>query len=192
MNKGKRESKLSLKSTVISFAQHRKYREQSFFHLLMCALLIDRGVLRSRHDSLNNLYAYDHRKDLEHHYRTIYGDSKRNFGSNLWLAPCQGLGQGNGAGPQRWAVVSTPVLNYLRSEGCGVAFKASISGRVIQFGGYAFVTIVEGKVGGTTGKAGARSRYPSVRYGLPEVWDTGDIILDSAYLAVATLQGASH
>jgi hypothetical protein len=77
-------------------------------------------------------------QDLEHHVRTIYGDSKKSFGGNLWLVPCQGLGQGNGAGPQIWAVVSTPVLNYLRSEGYGVAFKTSILGDHIRFVGYAF------------------------------------------------------
>jgi hypothetical protein len=32
-------------------------------------------------------------QDLEHHVRMIYGDSKKSFGSNLWLVPCQGLGQ---------------------------------------------------------------------------------------------------
>jgi hypothetical protein len=78
-------------------------------------------------------------QDLEHHVRTIYGDAKKSFGGNLWLVPCQGLGQGNGAGPQIWAVVSTSVLNYLRSEGYGVAFKTSISGDHIRFAGYAFV-----------------------------------------------------
>jgi hypothetical protein len=78
-------------------------------------------------------------QDLEHHVRTIYGDSKKSFGGSLWIVPCQGLGQGNGAGPQIWAVVSTPVLNYLRSEGYGVAFKTSISGDLIRFVGYAFV-----------------------------------------------------
>jgi hypothetical protein len=51
-------------------------------------------------------------------------------------------------------------------------------------------TIVEGKFGGT--KTGFRSRYPTVRHGLPEVRDTGNIILDSVYLIVATLQGALH
>jgi hypothetical protein len=78
-------------------------------------------------------------QDLGHHVRTIYGDSKKSFGGNLWLVPCQGLCQGNGAGPQIWAVVSTPVLNCLRSEGYGVAFKTSISGDHIRFVGYAFV-----------------------------------------------------
>jgi hypothetical protein len=78
-------------------------------------------------------------QDLEHHVRTICGDSKKSFGGNLWLVPCQGLDQGNGAGPQIWAVVSPPVLNYLRNEGYGVAFKTSISGDLIRFVGYAFV-----------------------------------------------------
>jgi hypothetical protein len=78
-------------------------------------------------------------EDLEHHIRTICGDSKKSFGRNLWLVPCQGLGQRNGAGPQMWAVVSTPVLYYLHTEGYGVAFKTSISGDVIRFVGYAFV-----------------------------------------------------
>jgi hypothetical protein len=50
------------------------------------------------------------------------------------------LGQGNGTGPQIGAVASkTPVLHYLRSEGCGVAFRTSISGDVIRFVSYAFV-----------------------------------------------------
>jgi hypothetical protein len=79
-------------------------------------------------------------QDLDHHIQPIYGDSKKSFGGNLWLVPCQGLGQGNGVGPQIWAVVTTPVLNYLRSEGYGVAFKTSISGEdLIRFVGYAFV-----------------------------------------------------
>ena len=38
-----------------------------------------------------------------------------------------------------WALVSTPVLNLLRAEGCGAFFRASISGDNIHFVGYAFV-----------------------------------------------------
>ena len=49
------------------------------------------------------------------------------------------MGQGNGAGPQIWAVVSTPVLNMLREEGYGAFFEASISGERLTFVGYAFV-----------------------------------------------------
>jgi len=50
-----------------------------------------------------------------------------------------GIGQGNGARPQIWAVVSTPILNLLRQEGYGVAFKAAISSDQIQFVRYSFV-----------------------------------------------------
>jgi hypothetical protein len=48
----------------------------------------------------------------------------------------------------------------------------------------------EVQFGGT--ETGTRSRYPCARYGLPEVRCTGNSILDSAYLVVATLQRASH
>ena len=54
---------------------------------------------------------------LDHYIRTVYGDSKLSFSGKLWTVPIQGVGQGNGAGPQIWAVVSTPVLNMLRAEG---------------------------------------------------------------------------
>ena len=50
-----------------------------------------------------------------------------------------GLGQGNGAGPPIWGVVSTPVIYLLQDEGYGAFFKAFISGTELSFIGYAFV-----------------------------------------------------
>jgi hypothetical protein len=50
---------------------------------------------------------------LNHCIRTIYGDSELSFTGELWTVPIQGVGQGNGAGPQIWALVSTPVLDLL-------------------------------------------------------------------------------
>ena len=47
--------------------------------------------------------------------------------------------QGNGAGPAVWAVVSSPVLDMLRSEGFGTFFKTSITGEDVRFVGYSFV-----------------------------------------------------
>lgn len=76
---------------------------------------------------------------MEHRIRTVFGDSEIGFSGKLWAVPIQGVGQGNGAGPQIWALVSTPVLNMLREEGFGAAFEASISGDRIHFVGYAFV-----------------------------------------------------
>jgi hypothetical protein len=76
---------------------------------------------------------------LHHYIRTIYGDSIQQFCGALWAVPIQGVGQGNGAGPQIWAVVSTPVLNMLRTEGYGAFFRTALSGESISFVGYAFV-----------------------------------------------------
>ena len=76
---------------------------------------------------------------LRHHIRTIYGDSEISFSGELWAVPIQGVGQGNGAGPQIWALISTPLLNILRNEGYGVCFKTAMTQEEIKFAGYAFV-----------------------------------------------------
>jgi hypothetical protein len=48
-------------------------------------------------------------QNMKHHIRTIYGDSELSFGCKIWVVPTQSIGQGNGAGPTMWALVSTPV-----------------------------------------------------------------------------------
>jgi hypothetical protein len=78
-------------------------------------------------------------QNLQHRIRTLHGDSELAFSGKLWAVPIQGMGQGNGAGPQIWAVVSTPVLNMLRHEGFGAYFRTAITGATISFVGYAFV-----------------------------------------------------
>jgi hypothetical protein len=78
-------------------------------------------------------------QNLPHSIRTMYGDSELTFSCQLWTAPIQGVGQANGASPQIWAVVSTPVLNMLRHEGYGAYFRTAITGATISFVGYAFV-----------------------------------------------------
>jgi hypothetical protein len=78
-------------------------------------------------------------QSLHHYIRAIYGDSIQQFCGALWDVPIQGVGQGNGAGPQIWAVVSTPVLNMLRAKGYGAFFRTVLSGESISFVGYAFV-----------------------------------------------------
>ena len=78
-------------------------------------------------------------QQLSHHIRTAYGDSSSSFSGKLWAVPIQGVGQGNGAGPQIWALVSTVVLSMMQSLGHGVAFRASLSGDKVGFVGYSFV-----------------------------------------------------
>ena len=78
-------------------------------------------------------------QNLNHHIRTIHGDSTISFTGKNWNTPIHGVGQGNGAGPQIWAAVSTPLLNMVRSEGGGAQFCSSISSQSLEFVGYAFV-----------------------------------------------------
>jgi hypothetical protein len=83
-------------------------------------------------------------QNMVHTVRTAYGESENSFGSQqLWVvgleSPPQGLGQGNGAGPGIWAVVSTPVFNLLRQQGYGATFELAISGGEVKLVGFAFV-----------------------------------------------------
>lgn len=78
-------------------------------------------------------------RGLRHDVRTLYGDFEINFGGDVWVVPCQGVGQGNAAGPYIWASVSTPWLDVMSAEGHTAVFKASISRDTIPFAGNAFV-----------------------------------------------------
>ena len=49
-----------------------------------------------------------------------------------------GIGQGNRAGPAIWAVLSSPLLNVLRTSGYGCEFLSPLSKTLTQFVGYAF------------------------------------------------------
>jgi hypothetical protein len=50
-----------------------------------------------------------------------------------------GMGQGNGAAPTSWAVISTPMLEIMRKRGHCTHFKALISKDEIKIVGFAFV-----------------------------------------------------
>jgi hypothetical protein len=78
-------------------------------------------------------------QNLQHRIRTVYGDSTLGFSGRLYTIPIQGVGQGNGAGPQIWAVVSTPIFDMLRAMGYGAHFEASISQDRLHFVGFAIV-----------------------------------------------------
>jgi len=78
-------------------------------------------------------------QNLQYHVRMLYGDSTLWAGTEIWAVPVARISQGNRAGPQIWAVVSTPILDLLQQEGYGATFQASVSGNLIQFVGYSFV-----------------------------------------------------
>jgi hypothetical protein len=78
-----------------------------------------------------------------HKVRTGFGDSKAHYGGSVWLVPIHGIGQGNGAGPAIWAVVSTPLLNVLRAKGYGCEIMCPFSSKYFRFVGYAFVDDID-------------------------------------------------
>jgi hypothetical protein len=78
-------------------------------------------------------------QELRHHVRTAFGDSEKSFSANSGSIPIQGVGQGNGAGPQIWALVSTPIFNMLRSMGLGLKMCSSLSRNELLLVGFGFV-----------------------------------------------------
>jgi len=51
--------------------------------------------------------------NLRHHVRMAFGDSTHNQGQINWDLPTAGIGQGNGARPQIWAAVSSPLFEIM-------------------------------------------------------------------------------
>jgi hypothetical protein len=78
-------------------------------------------------------------QELQHHVHTAFGDLKTFFAANTGQVPIQGVGQGNGAGPQIWALVSTPIFNMLREMRYGIKLQSSISNQEMFFVGFGFV-----------------------------------------------------
>ena len=75
---------------------------------------------------------------IQHFVRTTYGDSSSNY-CGVRIRPLQGVGQGNGAGPAIWLVITIPLINMLRAEGYGFRFMSAISGESGFFVCYTFV-----------------------------------------------------
>ena len=84
---------------------------------------------------------FDTIQKLKHQVRTAFGDSEDTFGGELWrdLDPLMGVGQGNGAGPAIWAVISTTFFDTLRENGFGAILTAPFSKVEINLSGYGFV-----------------------------------------------------
>ena len=84
-------------------------------------------------------------QDMTHTIRTAYGDSDTTWGGqDIWAFPFdhppQGLGQGNGAAPTGWEVVSAPIINMVRTTGYCATFVSALSYcSIISFVCYAFV-----------------------------------------------------
>ena len=64
-------------------------------------------------------------QELKHYVSTAYGVSAQAYGG-LHI-PLQGVGQGNGAGPAIWLVMTIPLINMLRRQGFGFKSISPIS-----------------------------------------------------------------
>jgi len=78
-------------------------------------------------------------QEASHQVCTGCGVSTSSYSGALWLLPLHGIGQGNGTGPDIWAVVSTPLLNLLCSASYGCTIILPILKESFKVVGYAFV-----------------------------------------------------
>ncbi len=79
---------------------------------------------------------------IVHKVRTLYGDSSSTYGGEdlkHFLFPIQGVGQGNGAGPQIWSILSSTIFFALRKMNCGVHFVSAITKELMHLCGFAYV-----------------------------------------------------
>jgi hypothetical protein len=72
-----------------------------------------------------------------HFINTAFGDSDLHYG--LTSPPLQGAGQGNGAGPAIWALISAVLLSIMRQQGFGLNIVTVFSALSVVLAGYAFV-----------------------------------------------------
>jgi hypothetical protein len=79
-------------------------------------------------------------QQLQHYVRTAYGDSQEALrAAEVHPVAIQGVGQGNGAAPQMWALVSTILLNMLRNAGFGARFISPLSHESVFYAAFSFV-----------------------------------------------------
>ena len=78
---------------------------------------------------------------LIHHIRTSFGRSNKSFGgmSLKYRKPPQGLGQGNGAGPTIWAILSSTIFEELRDKGFSTDFQLALSTGLYRLCGFSYV-----------------------------------------------------
>ena len=79
-------------------------------------------------------------KDMQHHVRTAFGVSKLSYDrGDEYL---HGILQGNGAGPCIWVMLSSPLLDKMKSDGFGVTIEVP-NQEPLQVVGFAFVDDVD-------------------------------------------------
>jgi hypothetical protein len=76
----------------------------------------------------------------QHHIRTVYGDSDMSYGGQgSYSLPPMGAGQGNGAGPQMWSVLSSVLFLAMHMEGLSTSFCQKITQKFLSLVGFMYV-----------------------------------------------------
>ena len=78
---------------------------------------------------------------LVHHVRTAFGQSEGTFGGdnhNFELPP-QGTGQGNGAAPAIWSILSSTIFQLLHKDNYSTPFRYAISAGLFRLCGFSYV-----------------------------------------------------
>jgi hypothetical protein len=77
-------------------------------------------------------------QQMKHHVKTAYGTSQQSYGSIH--IPLQGVLQGNGARPEIWLLISSPLINMmLRTQGFGFQSSNILSNESYTFACYTYV-----------------------------------------------------
>lgn len=77
-------------------------------------------------------------QESKHQVCTAFGNLDTHFGGND-IIPMHGVCQGNGSRPPIWVVISTPILDMLRSSNLGSFIRIAITKTSILFSGFSFV-----------------------------------------------------
>jgi hypothetical protein len=85
------------------------------------------------------LSAFDTLQKMKHYVRTALGDSEEFYDAATFEKPPSSIGQGNGHGPQSWAVVSTPILENMKENGYGVEFISALTLEIVKMVAFSFV-----------------------------------------------------
>ena len=79
-------------------------------------------------------------QNMTHHVKTVHGLSTNTYGCSLIDGkPVQGSGQGNGASPTIWTLISSPLLTMMKQLNFGVTFSSPLSKEEVRFVGCSFV-----------------------------------------------------
>ena len=80
-------------------------------------------------------------QNIQFSSKSVHGKSKTTFGGmeDNFIAKPQGVGQGNGAGPPVWAVVSSRMFQILKKRNLVAKFSRPITKEELEICGFAFV-----------------------------------------------------